>query len=179
MKKIIYILFISFGYLQCSAQTKLTPGEIKGKHDTFIIKQIDQSLMMDTIKRIVVYSKSNLYNNGIPYSKVEKDRSFLPMNPKRDMHVNNDAIKQIVYNVLNNKLDALKHNKEIMNIILKFHPDGQITDIGLGLHENTLITLQEIEDIDRQLRVNIKATFTGKQYLQYIAINYDVPGIIF
>jgi hypothetical protein len=165
--------------MQCSAQTRLTTGKIKGKHATFIVYQLQSSLMMDTIKRIGVDSKNNKYNNGIPYSKAEKDRRFLPMNPKKDIHINNDAIKQIILGVLGNKLDAMKRNKEEMSLILKFEPDGKLTDIGFTLHENTLISIQNIEEIDHQLRASIKATFTGKQYLQYIAINYYPPLIIF
>jgi len=177
MKKITISLSISLVFTLCSAQARLTPGELKGKLGTFIIKKLDEPF--DTTKHIVVYSKSNKYNNGVPYSKAEKDPQFLPMNPKKDTHVNNEAINQIVYSVLNKKLDALKRNKEQMNLIFDFEPDGKLTDISFGLNENTLITLQDIEEIDRQLRASIKATFTGKQYLRYIAISYYVPSITF
>jgi hypothetical protein len=179
MKKLIFIFLIGCFIIPCSAQTRLVAGEMKAKHDTFIVKEIDSKLLMDSIKRIVVYSKSNLYNKGIPYSEAEKNRRFLPMNPKKDTHVDNGAVKQIVYNVLNNKLSALKKNAETMDLILVFHPDGKLTDVAFGLRENTLVTLQDIEEIDRRLRTEIKASFTGKQYAYYIAINYYIPTIIF
>lgn len=180
MKKIIFLVLISFIYIQCTAQTRLTPGEIKGKHDTFIIDKIQQ-FAFDKMAHIGVYSKSNKYNNGIPRSKaeIEQGRRFLPMDLKRDIHVNNDAIKQIVYDVLSKKLDALKKNKEDINLIFHFEPNGNLTDISFILPENTLISLQDIEEIDRRMRANIKATFSGKQYLQYIAINYNPPTIVF
>jgi|SRR6185312_16212931 len=175
MKNIIFLLFAAFTHITCFAQTKLAPGEIKGAHSTFIISNIGP---FGGVRDIAVYSKSNKYNNGIPRSEKEKARHFLPMH-NTDIHVNNDAIKQIVYDVLNQKLAALKQNKEQINLITNFEPNGKLTGISFGLHENTLITLEDIEKIDRQLRQNIRATFTGKEYLQYVAITYNVPLIVF
>jgi hypothetical protein len=177
MKKIVFSFIFIFIHVYGIAQTKLTPGELKGKYETFIVQDLDEPY--NTEKSILVYSKSNKYNNGIPYSAAEKDPRFLPMHPKREMHINIDSIKQIVYTVLNKKLSELKINKESMNILLKFEPNGNLTDIGFSLHQNTLITLEDIEAIDRQLRVTIKATFTGTQYSKYIAINYNPPVIVF
>ena len=177
MKKIIFLLTIVFIQSACYAQTRLVPGELKGKSETFNIDNV--SIQVNGIKRIGIDSKSNKYNNGIPYSKAEKDPRFLPMNFERDIHVDNDAIKEIVYTVLSKKLAALKANKEDMNIIFKFEPSGKLTDLGYTLKANTLITLEEIESIDLQLREKIKATFTGKQYLQYIAIMYNPRAIEF
>ncbi len=164
--------------VQCFAQTKITVGEMKGKYEIFTIFKLDNSLY-SSIPRIGIYSKSNKYSNGIPYSKAEKDPHFLPMNPKKDIHVDDDAIKSIVYAVLNKKLAALKVNKENMNIIIVFELNGKLSDIGFTLNANTLITLEEIESIDLQLREKIKATFTGKEYLQYTAINYYPHTIVF
>jgi hypothetical protein len=180
MKKIIFFLLISFIYIQCSAQTRLIPGEMKGKDETFIIDKIQQ-FASDKIAQIGVYSKGNKYNSGIPYSKaqIELGRRFLPINPKRDVHVNNAAVKQIVYGVLSKQLDALKQNREDIDFLFVFEPNGTLVDISYILPENTLISLQDIEEIDLLLRANIKATFTGKQYLQYIAINYHPPIIVF
>jgi len=179
MKKIIYSFLIGFIYIQCSAQTRLTPGEIKGRYETFVVFKIKQ---FDSVKRVGVYSKSNKYNNGIPYSEAERNQyhaPFIPMNPKKDVHVNNDAVKQIVYSILAKKLDALKQNKEEIDLIFAFEPNGKLVDISFTLHENTVITLPDVENIDRQLRASIKAAFTGKQYLQYVAINYYMPSITF
>src|SRR5580698_6691439 len=97
MKKIIFLVLTSFTYIQCFAQTRLTPGEIKGKYETFIVDKIKQPFALDKIVHIGVYSKNNKYNNGIPYSKAERDPRFLPMDFKRDIHVNNDTIKKIVF----------------------------------------------------------------------------------
>jgi len=175
MKNIIYSLLISVTCITCSAQTRLTPGEIKGKHETFIIKLI-QPLPNDTQKLWVVSSKSNKYNNGI---HSPQNRILIPMDEKKDVHVNNDTIKLIIYQILNNKLNALKTNKDVVGLIFIFKPNGRLTDIVFSMHSNTLITLQEIEEIDKQLRAHIKATFTRKYYLQYEAINYYPPDIIF
>jgi protein-arginine kinase len=101
------------------------------------------------------------------------------MNFKKDLHVDKDAINQIIYNVLNDKLVALKNNKETMSVLVNFEPNGKITDISFTLKEKTQITLEEIEDIDQKLRKNITASFTGEAYKHYIAINYDLPVIVF
>jgi hypothetical protein len=103
MKNITILLFICFICTSCSAQTRLTPGELKGKHDSFIVEKYPKPF--DTIKNIGVSSKKNKYNKGIPYSAAEKARNFVPMS-HLDIHVDNAAVKQIVYDVLSNKLTA-------------------------------------------------------------------------
>jgi hypothetical protein len=89
MKKIIYSLLISATFITCAVQTRLTPGEIKGKHETFIIYWLPP--LAGNIQGLLsVYSKSNKYNNGMAYPK---DPNFVPMSIL-DKHVNNEAIKQ-------------------------------------------------------------------------------------
>ena len=166
-------------HTQCFAQTRLLAGEVKSNNKTFIVHKI-KPMLSDTEKIISVYSKSNKYNNGIPYSKAEKDPRFLPMNQVTDMHVNVDEIKPLVYGVLGDKIRRLKQNKESIEFDLIFKPNGEIVDMTFFLNENTLISAQEIEEIDTQLRNKIKATFTGKQYLNYEAIPYGrMPKIVF
>jgi hypothetical protein len=177
MKNIIILASITFFYIQSSAQTRLTPGEIKGKHDTFIVYELDSSLMMDTIKRIGVNSKSNKYSKGIPYPKIKHP---LPINQNTDIHVDKNAVRQIINEVLNVKLGALKRNKENIDVAFDFYPNGAIADVGYTLRKNTVITLQDIEEVDQRLRSTIKATFTGRAYLQYEAIYYPIlPSIVF
>ncbi len=102
------------------------------------------------------------------------------MNQVTDMHVNVDEIKPIVYGVLDGKIKRLKQNKERIEFDLIFKPNGEIVDITFFLNENTLISAQEIEEIDTQLRSKIKATFTGKQYVNYEVIRYSrMPKIVF
>jgi len=164
-------MLICFALSKCSAQTRLMPGILKGKHDTFVVEKLK---LADSL--IVVYSKGNKYVNGLPRPKVPH---FLPMG-RFDVHVDNNAIKQLIYSALKTKLADLKKNKESIITNFDFYPNGQISDISFGLHENTLVTLQDIEDIDQKLRVTVKATFTGKAYLQYEAIYYSQsPTIVF
>jgi hypothetical protein len=170
MKNILILPLIIFIGRQCEAQTPLVPGEIKGKYETFIINEL-KPLASDSLKFIDVSSRSNKYDNGMPQPHV---RNLLPVS-KQDIHVDNDAIKQIVYTVLTGKLAALKKNGEILYLNIKFLQNGNITDLSYTLHENTIITLQDIETIDRQLRMNVKAKFTGVQYHQYEVIYYQQP----
>ncbi|WP_179414249.1 hypothetical protein HDF19_16055 [Mucilaginibacter sp. E4BP6] len=176
MKKIILTIALLIIFIKCSAQTKLTPGEIQGKHDTFIVNKLSYH---DSVRYIDIYSKSNKYNNGIPYTKEEKNRTFVPMDFRKDLHVDKDAAKQIIYTILSDKLAALKNNKETMSVLVEFETDGKITDISFTLKEDTLVSLEDIEQIDYSLRKNITATFTGENYKHYIAINYNFPVIIF
>jgi hypothetical protein len=174
MKKTTILLFICFVFLWCSAQNRLTPGEIKGKHDTFIINELN---VFDSLKYVDIYSKSNKYIGGIPHPKA---KNLLPVNQNTDIHVDKKAVKQIIYNVLSRKLIELKQNKESLDVAFDFHPNGELTDVSYTLREDTFITLQDIEEIDRQLRSTIKATFTGRAYLKYEAIYYPVlPQFVF
>jgi hypothetical protein len=175
MKKLLYFLFFSlFAGTKCSAQIRLVPGESKVGKEIFIIHAIP-SMAMDTQKYIVVSSKSNLYNNGIPFSK---DLRHIPMNP-RNIHINSTQVDNLIYQAFGTKLNALKDRKETLGIIFIFKPDGSIVDVSFSLHYNTIITLEDIEAIDKALRANIKATFTGREYLQQEAISGDIKTIVF
>lgn len=97
-----------------------------------------------------------------------------------DIHIDFDQIKQIAYNVLKPKWKDLKNNSEKMNILLVLKQDGSMWDVSFGLNENTLVTAEEIEQIDSKIRSGVRATFTGKRYLQYEAISYSaLPTIKF
>ena len=176
MKKMILSSIVFMIYINCHGQTKLVPGEINIKHDTFVIFTLKP---VDSIKYIGIYSNSNKYKNGVPYTKAEKNRTFVPMDFRKDLHVNQNVLKQIIYNKLSNKLNSLKSNKETMRVNIEFEPNGKVTDIIFTLKENTNITLEDIEQIDQKIRRDINATFTGENYKQYIAIDYYLPVIVF
>ena len=175
MKTFIYILLAFFSVSTCSAQTRLSPGRINAKHGTFIINKHDKR-SFETHTKIVIYSESNKYNNGLPRPRTH---NAIPINPK-DIHENIDDVKPIVYGILNKKLDALKQAHEEMYILINFKTTGEVADIVFSLNENTVVTLEEIEEIDLKLRANIKVTFTGKVYLQHEATAGKlIPEIIF
>lgn len=178
MKKILLLFFLCNILQKNYAQTKLLPGKLKGKYHSYIVSKIPKNIG-DTGKFIGIENKVNKYPTGIPYSVEEKKRTFLPMDPKKDIHVDNNIIKQVVLSVLNYKLEALKKNKETLSIIFVFEPSGKLTDIGFFPKEKTIISLEDIENIDTKLRQTVKVTFTGTQYKYYIGINCYPPDIVF
>lgn len=146
------IIFFALSVLRCPAQSKLVPGEIKAAKDTFVVFKIPQ---FDSTRHIGIYSKSNKFKNGVPYSSEEKSKTFLPMNPKKEMHVDFNAIKQIIYSVLNKKMDALEKNKEQISLTCEFEPSGKMVDATFNLKKNTLINISEIEKIDHMLKASV------------------------
>lgn len=175
MKKAIFLLLVICVYFKSSAQSKLTPWHIKGLNQTFDVKKF-KMLPTDTQSFISVYSSNNKYINGIPYSG---NPHLLPIG-KNDIHVDTSAIKRIIAGALVTKTKDLKNNREKMDIILYFNKDGKIIDAYFFLKANTIINAGEMEEIDKRFKENIRATFTGKAYLQYDVINYNTaPSIVF
>jgi hypothetical protein len=164
MKNLIYCIPLCLLYIQCSAQKPIALGEVKGKQTTFVVNELKP---FNSEKNIIIYSKNNKYNNGVPYPK----NPSLPPLPLRYVTVNKADVKPIVYDILKQKIDLLQRNKETIAVHVLFKTTGEVADISFTLHENTLITIQEIEEIDKQLRSKIKASFTGKQYFEYEVIS--------
>ncbi|MDB5116297.1 MAG: hypothetical protein JWQ79_1789 [Mucilaginibacter sp.] len=172
MKKLIYTLPLFLLYLQCSAQTKLVAGEFKGRHETVVVKN---AMSFNSVDHIFVYLKSNHYINGNPHPK----KRPVPMRPK-DLQINTEEIKPIVTKVLASKLLQLKQNKEEMNVQFMFNTKGAVIDVYFNLHANTLITVEDIEEIDKLLKNNVKASFTGIDYRNYEVINSNfIPPVVF
>ncbi|TFF33561.1 hypothetical protein [Mucilaginibacter psychrotolerans] len=176
MKKLIYIFIpICFLCIKCAAQTKLMPGIIKGKRETFSVQRIERKFS-DSPREIIVTNKRNKYDNGLP---VPKEPNFIRMNPK-DIHLDTIEIRKVVYRVMADKINILKQNKEKISIGMVFKPSGSVVDIWFTLNENTLITATEMERLDNELRTSIIARFTGKQYLKYEAIPGNIiPPVTF
>ncbi len=166
MKKLIITLSIFSCILtQCAAQTKIQDGEIKAKHATYSVKKSTTDFGKG--KPFHIFSLKNKYEHGIPRPRA----GALPI-LKSDFHVNEDQIKTIVYDVLGNKIKELHNHNETFSVWFVFETTGELTDINYSLQENTIITTQEIDAIDVRLRAEVKATFTGRDYQNYKAVNY-------
>ena len=159
MKTLIYFL-LSFIYVGARAQTPIKIGKIKAKHEIFIIHELRKLAGNDSPK-IVVYSESNKYNNGMPQPKNEKYSMLI--NPQ-DLHMDVNLVKPIVFEVLSNKLQQLKANKETLVIIMNFTTQGEACDVSFSMKKNTVISIEDIEEIDSRLRKTIHMTFIGQQY---------------
>ena len=175
MKKfLINLIFVLFAFVSCKAQNKILPGEMKGRSEVFTVQKSKQIFLSET-KDIIISKKINQNNKGNNYFK---DPQVLPMNPK-DIHIDFLVIKSIVDSVLHKKLAVLKSNKEKLLMDMIFDTNGKIVDVWFALNENTLISPLEMEEIDKKLRSNLKATFTGQQYLKYNAIPGNRIPIIY
>ncbi len=166
MKKLIITFsIISCILTRCVAQTKIQEGEIKAKHASYSVKK--STMDFGKGHPYFIFSSKNKYEHGIPRPK----SGAFPI-LKSDFHVNEVQIKEIVYNELTNKLKELHNHNESLSIYFVFETNGELTDTYYTLQENTLITSQEIDAIDNRLRAEIRATFTGRDYQNYKAVNY-------
>lgn len=174
MKKLFCVVISVLIVINCKAQKRLEAGKVTVKNHTFSVTAY-QSVVKGSPRAIVISNIENKYRNGIPSPKP----GLIPMG-LHDIHIDFDQIKQIAYNVLKPKWKDLKNNSEKMNILLVLKQDGSMWDVSFGLNENTLVTAEEIEQIDSKIRSGVRATFTGKRYLQYEAISYSaLPTIKF
>ena len=170
MKNLIYIItiLISSG---CYAQKKLTEGTLKVKSTIYEVKKSEYGK-----NRIAVFNQNIKYPHGIGNSS--NPRAF-PMKHS-DMHVDAEKVNEIVYSVLKNKLKELKDNHEFMNIGVVFEQDGSLVDVEyFTLSQNTLINIEEIDQINKKLKNEIRMRFTGRDYLDYKAFAYSFPMIKF
>jgi len=98
---------------------------------------------------------------------------------KKDIHIDLDQLKSIVGNVLREKSDILKEKSEYLSFLFTFSQKGDLVDIAYFLPRKTPISISDISKIDTLLKTNVKATFTGIDYLQYYFIDYSPPAIRF
>ncbi len=118
--------------------------------------------------RYHIFSLKNKYEHiGIP----KPSNGAFPI-LKSDIHVNEDQIKAIVYDVLGSRTKELHEHNESFDVWFIFETTGALTDTYYSLQENTIITTKEIDAIDARLRSEVQATFTGKEYQNYKAVRY-------
>ncbi len=173
MKKLIIILSVlSCTLTRCAAQNKIQEGEIKAKHASYSIKK--SAMDFGKGHPYFIFSSKNKYEHGVPHTS----KDDLPLK-KSDIHVNEDQIKLIVYDVLGEKTKELHRHKEAFSVWFVFEVNGVLTDTNYSLQENTIITTKEIDAIDARLRAEVKASFTGKNYLNYKAVEYYFNPILF
>ncbi|MFC3198144.1 hypothetical protein ACFOET_11030 [Parapedobacter deserti] len=170
MKNFLRLLIITTlaNVIWCSivgAQEKFTEGKKIIGNQSFETKFLESSM-----NRMVVITKLPQFKNGYPLPT-----SPTPPLPIRsgDMEVDTVVDRNIFFDVLKSKLDALNTNKEVVIINYVFDHDGNILDISsYGFPKNTLITPKELYMIDKRLRKEVKATFKGREYLEHPVIFY-------
>jgi len=168
MKKLFYIIILSILCTSCSAQTKLRNGRF-----TFNGKTVDIS---DKYGRFSARIIGDYENKAYPPPKNPNAFPVL----KSDIHIDTNLIKQTFLGILSKKTaTAIMANKEKIGFIFGFAPTGEILRIHYLLQANPPITANDIVKIDEALKAKVKATFTGKDYLDYYFISYPSIYITF
>lgn len=103
----------------------------------------------------------------------------IPLDYIQTRVTNEDVYKQLVKNTLGlTKLNALKQAGERIHITFYFTSAGEIIDVNYSISTTSLLTLNDIANIDKVLRENYTATFSsinnGHQYLYYVVINGEI-----
>ena len=154
----------------CYAQNKYSEGISKAKGEQFQITYtgLDNDL-------IVISNVKNKYAKGGP---VSDNPNALPFR-REDIHIDVPAANAIIQQVLKPKNEKLHQNEDFVNVLFRFERSGKLSDISFGLKPNTLISLEDIAEIDARLRGIISATYTGKAYKDHKTFMYSLGMIRF
>jgi len=164
---IILGLLISTG---CYAQNKFPEGISKVKNEQF---QVEYTGIENEL--ILVYNVKSRYTKG---GSLSDNPLVLPFS-QDDIHFDITAANAIIQKVLKPKNEKLHQNEDFVHVIFKFEQSGKLTDISYGFKKGTLISLEDIAEIDARLRKNITASFTGKAYKDYKFLIYYLRQIRF
>jgi len=147
---------------ECYAQNKYPEGISKVKGEQF---QISYTGMEKDL--IVVYNVRSKYAEGGP-------KSDNPPPKREDIHFDVPAAKAIIQQVLELKYEKLHQNEDFVNVQLIFERSGKLTGISYGLKKNTLITLEDVAEIDTRLRKTVIATYTGRDIKDHKIFLYSL-----
>jgi len=168
MKKLFYIIILLILCTSCSAQTKLQKG-----HFTFKGKTVGISDKYGRFSARVVGD-----HDDKAYPPPKNPNAFPVL--KSDIHIDFDLVKEIILKIIEKKTaTALITNREKIGFGFGFAPTGEILGIHYLLQANTSITAHDIVIIDEALKAKVKASFTGKDYLDYYIISYPTTYINF
>ncbi|SFH35225.1 hypothetical protein [Pedobacter insulae] len=172
MKTLIYILLAITLCSSCFAQNSLKDGKHNYDGKTFAVTK--NSYMGKTSFSVRVAGQ---FDNKPQHDL--KDPNGLPMS-RKDIHVDTNKVKEIIRNILEPHTKELSANKDQITLQFKFaQKDGSIESIYYFLNGNTIINLKEIAKMDRQIKKQVKATFTGTEHNNYFFINYGYVRVIF
>lgn len=173
MKNLIYILFAFTLYSSCFAQSTLKDGRYQLDGKVFKVTKYNYSGKKTT------FSVRALGRFENTYAPPPKDPHGYPTN-KKDIHFDMDKVKEIVNDALAGKKKDLQQNKDRIGLSFEFLQEtGSIESINYSFNSNTLINLKDIAKIDRELKKNIKATFTGNEYKNFYLISHPGVNIIY
>jgi len=172
MKNLI-IIFLAFTFCSsCFAQSTLKDGRHNYDGKVFKVTKSDYSGKTS-------FSVTAIGRFWDKPSPPPKDPYGYPT-AKKDIHFDIDKVKEIVNNVLSVKKKDLQQNMDRMDLSFTFlQENGSIESISYFFNGNTLINLRDIAKIDRELKKNVKATFTGNEYKNFYLISYGMVSVTF
>ncbi|MCZ4224541.1 hypothetical protein [Pedobacter rhodius] len=175
MKKLIVLSLAICMFSSCYAQKAIQADLYKINGKRFKVTDYGAAANSDKI-RIGINNPDYKYENvPPPLPKVEFP---YPMQ-KKDIHLDNDKVKKIIFEVLKSKLKYLKINSEILSLSFSLSENGTVLNINYFLNQKTYISVKDIAEIDERIKSEIRVNFTGVDYLQYYVINYSMPAIFF
>lgn len=172
MKTLTYLFIVFTLSSSCFAQNLLKDGEYNYDGKIFKVKK-------STYLERSIFSVRALgqFENKRP--PAPKDPYSYPTS-KKDIHFDIDKVKEIIIGVLTSSKKELSTNKDRISLSFTFlEEDGSIESISYRLNGNTLINLKDIAKIDKEIKKNIKATFTGKEHNNFYLIHYGDVSVVF
>ena len=150
MKKYTIIIFLYIVSLVSSLQLafaqEITPGEHTMNNSTYKV-----TLSYDKLRiHIVPKNKPSIPDN----KEIIDGLTSSIVYPKA---TNLQEWQQLAINTLTKeKVDSLKQRKERLSIILVVKPSGEIYYMTYSLPHNTILTLQDLSNIDKKIMGNYK-----------------------
>ncbi len=173
MKNLIIILSITF-CSSCFAQTNLQDGKHHQDGRVFKVTKYKSDYSGKTSFSVTAIGR--FWDKPSP---PPKDPYGYPT-AKKDIHFDIDKVKEIINGVLASKKEDLLQNKDRIDLSFTFlQENGSIESVSYFFNGNTLINLKDIAKIDRMLKKEIKATFTGNEYKNFYLISYGVVSVVF
>lgn len=124
--------------------------------------------------RMTVTNLENKYTkSGFPQpSKGHNAKGIL----RSEMHVDHEKVNAVVKGVLKDKLSQMRTNKEKVSIYVTVLQNGSFDEfLFMTANSNTLITPQDIDQIIKKMKQEVRMTFSGSAYKDHSVINYNFP----
>ncbi|WP_394677936.1 hypothetical protein [uncultured Sphingobacterium sp.] len=169
-KSVYFLLLVLCMLIGCysSAQTPIRQGAYTVNNIKYYVSKPS------------VYDKSyGIWRNEKPNIPAWKDIDGFPMDIIRAKITNGDVWKNRVISLLGSqKVQQLKQNTEILGLSFTLKPTGEVYYITFDTKGNTVLTLEDIAKIDRELVNNYIATLSSTQdkhkQLSSISLNYEI-----
>lgn len=148
MKRHSLMLFtLLFSVFITNAQNLKPNLTIKVKRATFITTELDHNSM------------SVLNSNNIYHKKIPKDRNPDMVFEMKDKSGLLNAFTQVF---TDGRLKQLLPERRMM-MTFYINPSGEIMEISFVLNKNTLVTGQEVEDLEKAIKADVSFKFRSKE----------------